>query len=61
MNPKVSELPFDQIAKDNIHRLTFVENEIFGYKLGNGSIIPLQRKYWDISEDGTTQGFLRCE
>jgi hypothetical protein len=61
MNPKVRELSFVPLAKDNIQRLSLIENEIFSFTHDNGKTIMDQPKYWDIKEDGTTQGFLRCE
>ena len=60
MNPQVSKIEFDRISKDDILFLAQIEQEIFGFDLGDkGTIAPRQPKYWDIGPDGRTSGYLR--
>lgn len=59
MNPKVAEIPFDSLARKNLQDLACIENEIFGVELHEGKLNPKQPKYWDVSEDGTVEVFLR--
>jgi hypothetical protein len=61
MNPKVAEIPFVELAKKNIQDLAAIEREIFSFKVQNGAIIPLNRRYWDVREDGKTGVYLRLE
>ncbi len=58
MNPKVSTIPFRELAQLNIKRLSVIENEIFGC---DGSLAPHQPKYWDKNPDGTIRAWLRLE
>ena len=60
MNPKVATIPFRKLAKKNIEDLTLIEREIFAVNFVTGAIVPVQPKYWDITEEGTTGVFLRC-
>jgi hypothetical protein len=61
MNPKVSEIPFQKLAQQNLKHLSTIEKEIFDHDIKNGAIVPHQPKYWDINTDGTTAAFLRLE
>jgi hypothetical protein len=59
MNPNVSAVPFKELARRNLMDLAVIEREIFGVTFDNGRLVPLQPKYWDLREDGTTSVFLR--
>ena len=60
MNPEVGKVDFIQVARDDILLLAKIEEEVFGFSLGDrGTIVPKQPKYWEIAEDGTTSGYLR--
>ncbi len=59
MNPKVSQLDFQGLAKENIQRLALVENEVFGCEIQGSRLVPKYPRYWDVSEDGTVSVFLR--
>lgn len=59
MNPKVTSIPFQDLAKRNLQNLAVIEKEIFGVDIGNGRLVPKQPKYWDIQKDGTVPVFLR--
>ena len=61
MNPKVSEIPFQKLAQQNLKYLSTIEREIFGHDIKKGAIKPHQPKYWDISADGKMAVFLRLE
>lgn len=61
MNPKVKEIPFQKLARQNLICLSTIEKEIFGHHYSNGAMILHQPKYWDFNEDGTTSAFLRLE
>lgn len=61
MNPKVAEIPFPNIAQQNLKHLSTIEKELFGYADKNGAIHPHQPKYWDINPNGTMPAFLRLE
>ena len=60
MNPKVATIPLRQLAQSNIKDLALIEREIFAVKVVTGAFVPVQPKYWDIKDDGTTAIFLRC-
>lgn len=59
MNPKVSSIPFPEVAQKNIMRLAIMESEIFGVDIENGKLRPHQPQYWDINADGTVEVYLR--
>ena len=59
MNPKVTSIPFRQLAKSNLQALAIVEREIFGVDFEEGKLVPKQPQYWDVQEDGTVPVFLR--
>ena len=59
MNPTVSQIPFQELAKENIQRLALVEREVFGGKFQDGQLVPKHPLYWDVSKDGTAPIFLR--
>ena len=61
MNPKIAEIPFQELAQQNLKCLSTIEKEIFGHDYNNGAIIPPRPKYWDINKNGTTPAFLRLE
>jgi hypothetical protein len=49
------------IAKNKIITLHNIEAKVFEFKFGNGAIIPKYPKYWDLSEKGTSNVFLRID
>ncbi len=51
MNPKVKTIDFEKLAQSNIERLVIIEKEIWGYTADAGKVIPLQKKYWEITEE----------
>ena len=59
MNPKIAQIDFPKLAKENIQNLAVVECEIFDLDINEGKIVPKQPKYWDISSDGTVPVYLR--
>jgi hypothetical protein len=59
MNPKVTNIPFKQLAKQNLQALAIVEREIFGVNIEGGKLVPKQPLYWDVQKDGTVPVFLR--
>jgi hypothetical protein len=59
MNPGVSAVPFKELARRNLIDLAVIEREIFGVTFDNGKLVPLQPRYWDLRENGTTSVFLR--
>ena len=62
LNPKVAEINFKQIAKQNLKHLSVIEKEIFNFTIdNNGVLIPKNPQYWDIQKDGTTSVFLRMK
>lgn len=61
MNPKIAEIPFQELAQQNLKCLSTIEKEIFGHNYNNGAIVPHQPRYWDINQNGTTPVFLRLE
>ena len=60
MNPKVAQINFPELAKKNIHNLAVIEREIWATNFKDGTMIPIQPKYWDINSDSTTTVYLRC-
>ena len=61
MNPKVSCIDFLLLARENLKRLSIIENEIFGVDIVEGKMSPHHPAYWDLSPDGTVSVFLRLE
>jgi hypothetical protein len=61
MNPKVMEIPFKELALQNMKNLAIIEKEIFGFNINNGAIVPHKPKYWNINKDGTITVYLRLE
>ena len=53
MNPPVATIDFQDLAKKNIHNLAIIEREIWGAYHSDEGLVPLQRKYWDETPDGT--------
>ena len=61
MNPTVVKIPFRELAQRNLKDLATIEKGFFSFGFKNGAIVPHQRKYWDINQNGTTKVFLRLE
>ena len=59
MNPSVIKVPFREIARRNLKDLAVIEHEIFAVTFDNGSLVPIQPRYWDIQPGGMTEVFLR--
>ena len=60
MNPPVGQIAFAPLAKESICDLAIIEREIFGCAAGpEGTLVPQQRLYWDIAEDGTVPAYVR--
>jgi hypothetical protein len=59
MNPKVSEIPFQEISKRNLQDLATIEKEIFGADHNDGKLVPHHPQYWDVGKDGTVPVYLR--
>ena len=59
MNPKVSTVPFRELARQNMVDLAAIEREIFSFTFSNGNLVPVQPRYWNLQADGTTSAFLR--
>ncbi len=59
MNPRVTEISFETLAKRNLADLDTIEREIFAVRAETGRFIAVQPKYWDLREDGTAAVFLR--
>ena len=58
-NPRVSTVPFRELARQNMVDLAAIEREIFSFTFSNGNLVPVQPRYWDLQADGTTSAFLR--
>jgi len=61
MNPTIMEIPFKELALQNMKDLAVIEKEIFGFDINNGAIVPHQPKYWNINKNGMIEAFLRLE
>ena len=61
INPKVSSIPFQKLAKRNLQDLAIIEKEIFGVNFKDGKLVPHHPQYWDVGNDGTVPVFLRLE
>ena len=59
LNPSISKIPVQEIAKRNIEDIGVIEKEIFEHTYDNGKISPKQEKYWDVRADGTILVSLR--
>ncbi len=62
MSPKVSDIDFPSLARDNLKRLAVIEGEIFGADISpDGKLKPHMPRFWDLNADGTVSAFLRLE
>lgn len=62
MSPKVSDIDFPPLARDNLKRLAVIEGEIFGADItSDGKLKPHTTCFWDLNADGTVSAFLRLE
>ena len=61
MNPTVTKVEFQKLARQNLKHLSTIEREIFGHDIKEGAIVPHQPIYWNINSDGTVSVFLRLE
>jgi hypothetical protein len=59
LNPSISKVPVQEIAKRNIEDIGAIEKEIFEHTYENGTLSPKQEKYWDVRPDGTMLVSLR--
>lgn len=53
LNPSISKVPVQDIAKRNIEDIAGIERELFEHDYDEGRVAPKQPKYWDISPEGT--------
>jgi len=61
MNPKVTEVPFRELARQNIADLAAIEREVFAFRVNQGKLAPVHATYWDLQPDGSIPVFLRLE
>ncbi len=59
LNPSISNVPIQEIARRNIEDIAVIEKEIFEHTYANDKLFPKQKKYWDIKPDGTILVSLR--
>lgn len=60
MNPPVAGVDLNEVGKANICDLAIIEREIFGYDFGpEGTLVPKNRRYWDIAGDGDVPVLVR--
>jgi len=64
MKPEVAQVPFRELAKQNLFDLGLIEKELFAWTVTEpvhrgGKITPTQPKYWDVQGGGTASVFLR--
>jgi hypothetical protein len=52
LNPSISKVPVQVIAKRNIEDIVVIEKEIFEHTFEGGRIILKQERYWDVRPDG---------
>jgi hypothetical protein len=55
MNPTVASIDIGALATRNINDLAAIQNEIFGFSIREGRVLPNQIKYWDPKPDGTVR------
>ena len=53
LNPSISKVPVQDIAKRNIEDVAAIEKEIFEHSYQDGRLSPKHEQYWDIRPDGT--------
>ena len=61
LNPSISKVPVQAIAKRNIEDIAAIEKEIFAHSFSDqpGKLKPAQPKYWDVNADGTVHVSVR--
>ncbi len=62
LRPRVAEIDFKNVARENLKRLAAIEKKIFGVDtLDDGKIKLHNPQYWDLNKDGTVNAFIRLE
>jgi len=61
LNPSISKVPVQAIAKRNIDDIAVIEKEIFAHSTSDQphKLKPVQPKYWDVNADGTVHVSIR--
>ena len=54
-------IKLEEISYEKILLLKEIESEIFKFSLENGKLIPENKKYWELQENGTIPVFLKLE
>jgi len=63
LNPNIEtdRIELEKMAFEKILLLNKIESEIFKFSISDGKLIPDNKKYWDIKQDGTVPVFLKLE
>lgn len=61
LRPRVVEIDFKNLSRENLKRLATIEKEIFGADIVEGKVRLHNPQYWDLNVDGTVNAFIRLE
>ncbi len=60
-NIEIERTKLEKISYEKMALLKEIESEIFKFSVKNGKLIPENKKYWELQEDGTIPVFLKLE
>ena len=60
-NIEVQRIKLEKISYEKVLLLKEIESEIFKFTTKNGKLIPENKKYWELQENGTIPVFLKLE
>jgi len=63
LNPSIEQnrKELQSLAKNKAYLLSQIEEEIFGFSVNDGKVVPKNPKYWDINEQDQMRAYLRFE
>lgn len=60
-NIEAQRTKLEEISYEKVLLLKEIESEIFKFSLKDGKLIPENKKYWELQENGTIPVFLKLE
>ena len=60
-NVETDRQRLEDIAYERVLLLKAIESDIFKFSIVDGKLVPREKKYWELRQDGTISVFLRLE